>query len=200
MAVGECVDAPMQLVDRHGLDAGGGRDRRGEALPPRERAASEEGPDQQAGGGGGDFEHHARNVSAGPPVIETPVDLKSTRRRSAIRDRRVAWRPMKESTSRRGFLGAALGGATATLTLGGLRGAMAAARAVPRSVGADELAMDEDFWSEIQRAFHVDRSLINLNNGGVSPAPETAMESLRRFDEHSNHAPARTMWRRRQST
>ena len=102
---------------------------------------------------------------------------------------------MSESTSRRGFFFAAAGGAAVALSGSGLRHAMAAARAAPRGVGADELAMDEDFWGEIQRAFHVDRSLINLNNGGVSPAPETAMESLRRYDEHSNHAPARTMWR-----
>ena len=30
---------------------------------------------------------------------------------------------------------------------------------------------DEDYWREIQRAFDLDRSIINLNNGGVSPSP-----------------------------
>ena len=37
----------------------------------------------------------------------------------------------------------------------------------------DDVAMDEDFWLEIQRAFTVDRTLINFNNGGVSPSPKT---------------------------
>ena len=32
-----------------------------------------------------------------------------------------------------------------------------------------EVAEDENFWFEIQQAFTVDRSLVNLNNGGVSP-------------------------------
>ena len=36
---------------------------------------------------------------------------------------------------------------------------------------ADEVARDEDFWFEIQRAFTVDRTLVNFNNGGVSPSP-----------------------------
>ncbi len=34
-----------------------------------------------------------------------------------------------------------------------------------------ETRSDERFWREIQQAFTVDRSLINLNNGGVSPSP-----------------------------
>ncbi len=59
----------------------------------------------------------------------------------------------------------------------------------------DDVAMDEDFWLEIQRAFTVDRTLINLNNGGVSPSPKVVQESMRRYLEYSNHAPVYTMWR-----
>jgi selenocysteine lyase/cysteine desulfurase len=44
-----------------------------------------------------------------------------------------------------------------------------------------EVAMDEDFWLEIQRAFTVDRTLINLNNGGVSPSPKVVQEAMRRY-------------------
>ena len=55
--------------------------------------------------------------------------------------------------------------------------------------------MDEDFWLEIQRAFTVDRTLINLNNGGVSPSPKVVQEAMRRYLEYSNHAPVYTMWR-----
>ncbi len=59
----------------------------------------------------------------------------------------------------------------------------------------EDMAMDEDFWLEIQRAFTVDRTLINLNNGGVSPSPRVVQEAMKRYLEFSNHAPVYTMWR-----
>ncbi|MGD2122384.1 MAG: hypothetical protein PVJ76_11600, partial [Gemmatimonadota bacterium] len=31
----------------------------------------------------------------------------------------------------------------------------------------DQVAADEMFWADVQRAFSVDRTLVNLNNGGV---------------------------------
>ncbi len=68
----------------------------------------------------------------------------------------------------------------------------AAERAGGRSPA--ELARDEDYWSEIQQAFDVDRGIINLNNGGVCPSPRIVQEALRRDLEFSNHAPAHTMW------
>jgi selenocysteine lyase/cysteine desulfurase len=59
---------------------------------------------------------------------------------------------------------------------------------------AEELARDEDFWREIQMAFTVDRALINLNNGGVSPSPRVVQEAMRRYLEFSNQATVYTMW------
>jgi isopenicillin-N epimerase len=59
----------------------------------------------------------------------------------------------------------------------------------------DEVARDEDFWAEIQRAFAVDRTIVNLNNGGVSPSPRVVQEALARYLAYSNEAPAYTMWR-----
>ncbi len=53
----------------------------------------------------------------------------------------------------------------------------------------DEVARDEDFWSEVARAFTVDRSWINLNNGGVSPAPAAAQAAMKRHLDHANAAP-----------
>jgi isopenicillin-N epimerase len=41
----------------------------------------------------------------------------------------------------------------------------------------------------------VDRSLINLNNGGVSPAPELVQQALKRHLDFSNTAPVVSMWR-----
>jgi len=104
-----------------------------------------------------------------------------------------------EATSRRSFLSQAGGLLSAGLITAVLRPkASAGVEPAIRAAGnrpARLLASDEDFWAEIQRAFTVDRSLINLNNGGTSPAPGVAMEALRRFDEYSNHAPVVTMWR-----
>ncbi len=58
-----------------------------------------------------------------------------------------------------------------------------------------EIARDEDFWFEVQQAFTVDRSLINLNNGGVSPSPAIVQEAMKDHLDFSNEAPAYTMWR-----
>jgi len=58
-----------------------------------------------------------------------------------------------------------------------------------------EIARDESFWYKVQQAFTVDRSLINLNNGGVSPAPAIVQDSMKRHLDYSNEAPVYTMWR-----
>jgi len=70
----------------------------------------------------------------------------------------------------------------------------ARAATVGNNRAAEDLARDEDFWREIQSAFTLDRNIINLNNGGVSPSPRVVQESMRRALEFSNIAPARTMW------
>ncbi|MFQ5606172.1 MAG: aminotransferase class V-fold PLP-dependent enzyme [bacterium] len=59
----------------------------------------------------------------------------------------------------------------------------------------EEIAANESFWFEIQQAFTTDRSLINLNNGGVSPAPADVQEAMKRYLDYSNTAPVYTMWR-----
>jgi len=57
-----------------------------------------------------------------------------------------------------------------------------------------EVAADEDFWFEVGRAFTVDRTLVNLNNGGVSPSPAWVQEAMKRHLDYSNLAPTYTMW------
>src|ERR1041384_8543880 len=59
---------------------------------------------------------------------------------------------------------------------------------------AESLAGDEEFWREIQQAFTVDRSIINLNNGGVCPSPMVVQEALKRYIDFQNMAPAYSMW------
>ena len=58
---------------------------------------------------------------------------------------------------------------------------------------ADSLAANEDFWFEIQSAFDVDRSLINLNNGTVSPSPRVVEQALRRYLDFINLTAAQNM-------
>ena len=60
---------------------------------------------------------------------------------------------------------------------------------------ADSLAVDEDFWFQVRHMFTVDRNIINLNNGGVSPSPKIVMESEKRYLEISNMGPAHFMWK-----
>jgi selenocysteine lyase/cysteine desulfurase len=63
------------------------------------------------------------------------------------------------------------------------------------SLPPGQLAADEDFWYYIQQAFTVSPGLINLNNGGVSPAPKTVQEAMKRYYDYSNEAPSYFMWR-----
>lgn len=96
--------------------------------------------------------------------------------------------------TRRSFLRGAGGLVAASFNETGIARAVDAVRFVAGKT-AEEAARDEDFWLEIQRAFTVDRTLINLNNGGVSPSPRVVQEAMRRYLEYSNHAPVYTMWR-----
>lgn len=57
-----------------------------------------------------------------------------------------------------------------------------------------EIASDETFWLQVQEAFTVDRSLVNLNNGGVSPAPASVQAAMKRYLDFSNQAPVYNMW------
>jgi selenocysteine lyase/cysteine desulfurase len=57
-----------------------------------------------------------------------------------------------------------------------------------------EIASDEMFWAEVQRAFTVDRTLVNLNNGGVSPSPAFVQDAMKKHLDLSNKAPTYYMW------
>ena len=93
---------------------------------------------------------------------------------------------------RRRFFGASAG-LLATLESGSL---LKAGQAVDSIKGrpADTVARDEDFWFNVRHAFTVDRNMINLNNGGVSPAPKTVMDTEIRYLEIENMNPSYYMW------
>jgi len=69
------------------------------------------------------------------------------------------------------------------------------ANAIAGNRSAAEMADDETYWGEIQRAFDTDRTLINLNNGGVSPTPSHVLEAMIRDLRFTNESPAEHMWR-----
>ena len=99
--------------------------------------------------------------------------------------------------TRREFLGNTLG-ATAAVALASLkddwlvRVARADVEARGKSAGAN--AANESYWTHIQQAFDLDRSIINLNNGGCAPAPRFVLDAQRRHIEFTNIAPVRTLW------
>ncbi len=102
---------------------------------------------------------------------------------------------MPVPTSRRAFLRAFTASVAAlpALRADGLAHVARVTRPLGERSAAD-LATDEDFWLEIQQAFTLDRTLINLNNGGVSPSPRVVQEAMERYLALSNQAPAYTMW------
>ncbi|HSR66326.1 MAG TPA: aminotransferase class V-fold PLP-dependent enzyme [Acidobacteriota bacterium] len=103
--------------------------------------------------------------------------------------------------NRRHFMGAlGIPAAAATATLSAEPKALARslsrlAELAGETRTPEAIAADEFYWREVQEAFTVDRSLINLNNGGVSPAPAAVQESMKRYLDYSNTAPVYTMWR-----
>jgi selenocysteine lyase/cysteine desulfurase len=54
----------------------------------------------------------------------------------------------------------------------------------------DEVARDETYWRDVQQAFTLDRTLLNLNNGGSSPAPRVVLAALERAQDLANLTPA----------
>ncbi len=64
-----------------------------------------------------------------------------------------------------------------------------------KHLSAAEVAEDEDFWFHVQQAFDIDRSIVNLNNGGVHPAPKIVMEAVQRYMNFANGAPVLNSWR-----
>jgi selenocysteine lyase/cysteine desulfurase len=95
--------------------------------------------------------------------------------------------------SRRGFLRASGATAVATFTDAALARAQSAAARV-EGLPASAVAGDEAYWRDIQQAFTLDRTIINLNNGGCCPSPRVVHEALKRYLDLSNQAPVYHMW------
>ena len=100
-------------------------------------------------------------------------------------------------TTRRDFLAgmASAGFATTAVFRPTAIGQLFRANMVAGDRAPDQLADDEAYWTEIQRAFDTDRTIINLNNGGVSPTPSHVLEAMIRDLKFTNESPAEHMWR-----
>lgn len=77
-------------------------------------------------------------------------------------------------------------GALMLLKFDALARANDAVQNTPPQLSPSLTASDEDFWGRIQSAFEVDRSIINLNNGGVSPSPASVSNALKQYIDYSN--------------
>ena len=96
----------------------------------------------------------------------------------------------REFLNRTGIAGTA---ALASFNPAGLPRLLAASQAAQ---GQDPLAIaaNESYRREIQQAFTLDRTIINLNNGGVCPSPQVVHDALKRYLDISNQAPVYHMW------
>jgi len=95
-----------------------------------------------------------------------------------------------ETWNRRAFLRlcGTLGMTAAVAKAGGLDRIEAAARTAADRT-PEEIAADEFYWREIQLAYKLDRTLINLNNGFTAPCPRVVLESEFRYLELINMLP-----------
>jgi len=105
----------------------------------------------------------------------------------------------EQDFSRRDFIskigkGLALAAMTSSTIAAMLENVYAASKSVSH-LTPQQAAFDEDFWFQIQQAFSISRSIINLNNGGVSPSPRIVTEALIRYTWQQEDVPAYTMWR-----
>src|SRR6516162_6898418 len=115
-----------------------------------------------------------------------------TGRHAFASDRGAPMATRRSFMARAGAAGAGL--AVASFRAGALtRGAPAGGDA--GASPACELARDEDYWSEIQRSFDTDRTVVNFNNGGVCPTPTHVLDQMIRDLRFSNESPVQHMWR-----
>ena len=100
-------------------------------------------------------------------------------------------------TDRRAFL-ASMAATAATFTLPTFNPRairrLGDASAIAGARPAASLAEDENYWATIQAAFDLDRTMINLNNGGCSPAPTHVLDQMIRDLRFSNELPVEHMW------
>ena len=83
-------------------------------------------------------------------------------------------------------------GLTAMATLIGPDTFRRVAEAAQQTAGLSpqQVAQDEDFWTEIQQAFTMRRSLTNLDNAWTCPSPRMVTEAVVRYTRYQEEEPA----------
>lgn len=97
-------------------------------------------------------------------------------------------------TNRRRFLRslATVGAGISALSLSALEKELSELVTTPLSPPSTD---PEQFWRWVQQQYTVSPTLMNLNNGGVSPQPKVVQEAQARYNELANEAPSYYMWR-----
>ncbi len=62
-------------------------------------------------------------------------------------------------------------------------------------IGTDPAPDNEDFWHQVKLAYSSSSSMLNFNNGGVSPQPKAVQEAFIHYYKTFNQAPSYYMWR-----
>ncbi len=101
-------------------------------------------------------------------------------------------------TSRRSFFKKSFGAASA-LSLTPLISSALAEDVSDALVSLNKLSPveamnDEDLWARMAQAYTVSPTILNLNNGGVSPQPKVVQDAVDRYYHLSNEAPSYYMW------
>ena len=63
-----------------------------------------------------------------------------------------------------------------------------------KQISINKIVQDEDFWHLIKQAYTVSPTVLNLNNGGVSPSPKVVQEAVEHYNRWSNELPSHYMW------
>ncbi|GAB4417065.1 MAG: aminotransferase class V-fold PLP-dependent enzyme [Bacteroidia bacterium] len=58
-----------------------------------------------------------------------------------------------------------------------------------------QAAEDEAYWAQVRAAYRASPTLVNLNNGGVSPQPDKVQAQVELHHRWANEAPGYYMWR-----
>ena len=90
----------------------------------------------------------------------------------------------------------------------GLAGAMSLTPLMSKAIGEDvsdalfslnkltpsQAATDEELWTRMAQSYTVSSTILNLNNGGVSPQPKVVQDAVDRYYHLCNEAPSYYMW------
>lgn len=96
---------------------------------------------------------------------------------------------------RRDFVKTLAGSLGASMVFGGdVLPKIRAATLRTSALSPQEAAQDETLWREVQNAYSINRSIINLDNGNVCPSPRNVTEAMVRYTWELQDAPGFMLW------